>query len=102
MNNYKKEILDKICYTDLVYERINKKLNIELSKDKIEEIIFAIIKETDETEYQKTGKNIYITNNKRNVKLTINSYTNRIITADKLNKKQRTANTRYKQAGDLA
>ena len=87
MNNYKKEILDKICYTDLVYERINKKLNIELSKDKIEEMIFAIIKETDETEYQKTGKNIYITNNERNVKLTINSYTNRIITADKLNKK---------------
>lgn len=87
MNNYKKEILDKICYTDLVYGRINKKLNIELSKDKIEEMIFAIIKETDETKYQKIGKNIYITNNERNVKLTINSYTNRIITADKLNKK---------------
>jgi len=87
MNNYKKEILDKICYTDLVYERINKKLNIELSKDKIEEMIFTIIKETDETEYQKIGKNIYITNNEINVKLTINSYTNRIITADKLNKK---------------
>ena len=87
MNNYKIEILDKICYTDLVYERINKKLNIELSKDKIEEMIFAIIKETDETEYQKIGKNIYITNNEKNVRLTINSYTNRIITADKLNKK---------------
>ena len=87
MNDYKKEILDKICYTDLVYERINKKLNLELSKDKIEEIIFKIIKETDKTEFQKTGKNIYITNNERNVRLTINSYTNRIITADKLNKK---------------
>ena len=87
MNDYKKEILDKICYTDLVYERINKKLNLKLSKDKIEEIIFKIIKETDKTEFQKTGKNIYITNNERNVRLTINSYTNRIITADKLNKK---------------
>jgi FKBP-type peptidyl-prolyl cis-trans isomerase (trigger factor) len=87
MNNYKKEILDKICYTDLVYERINKKLNIELSKDKIEEMIFVIIKETNEIEYQKIGKNIYITNNERNVRLTINYYTNRIITADKLNKK---------------
>ena len=87
MNNYKKEILDKICYTELVYERINKKLNLKLSKNKIEEMIFAIIKETDETQYQKTGKNIYITNNERNVRLTINSYTNRIITADKLNKK---------------
>jgi hypothetical protein len=86
MKDYKKEILEKICYTDLVYERINKKLNIEFSKDKIEEMIFEIIKETDLAEFQKTGKNIYITNEERNVRLTINSYTNRIITADKLNK----------------
>ena len=88
MNAIKKEILEKICYTDLVYERINKKLNIELSKDKIEEMILEIIKETDKTKFQKTGKNIYITNSERNVRLTINSYTHRIITADKLNKKQ--------------
>ncbi len=94
MSNYKIEILDKICYTDLVYGRINKKLSIELSKDKIEEMIFEIIKETKESEFKKTGKNIYITNNERNVRLTINSYTNRIITADKLNKK--TTNTANK------
>ncbi len=87
MSNYKNEILDKICYTELVYGRINKKLKIELSKNKIEEMIFGIIKETDEAEFQKTGKNIYITNNEKNIMLTINSYTNRIITADKLNKK---------------
>ena len=87
MENYKKDILDKICYTELVYGRINNKLNIELSNNKIEEMIFAIINETDETEFQKTGKNIYITNNERNIRLTINSYTNRIITADKLNRK---------------
>ena len=87
MSDHKKEILEKICYTDLVYERINKKLNIQLSKDKIEEMIFEIIKETDKSEFQKTGKNIYITHNEKNVRLTINSYTNRIITADKLDKK---------------
>ena len=87
MENYKKDILDKICYTELVYGRINNKLNIELSNNKIEEMIFAIINETEETEFQKTGKNIYVTNNKRNIRLTINSYTNRIITADKLNRK---------------
>ena len=86
-NNYKKEILDKICYTELVYGRINKKLNKELSKDKIEELISAIISKTDEVDFQKTGKNIYITNSERNDRLTINSYTNRIIIADKLNKK---------------
>lgn len=87
MQNYKKEILDKICYTELVYGRINKKLKKVLSKDKIEKMISEIISETEETKFQKTGKNIYITNNERNVRLTINSYTNRIITADKLNKK---------------
>ena len=88
MSKYKKEILSKICYTELVYGRINKKLNVELSKDKIEKIISTIISETDEAEFQKTGKNIYITINERNIRLTINSYTNRIITADKLNNKR--------------
>lgn len=86
MKNYKKEILDKICYTELVYERINKKLNIVFSKDKIEEMILTIISETDETEFIKIGKNIYITNSEKNTRLTINSFTNRIITADKLSK----------------
>ena len=89
MNNYKSEILKNICYTELVYGRINKKLNIELSKEKIEEFILETISETDETKFQKTGKNIYITNKEKNIRLTINSNTNRIITADKLNKKQR-------------
>ncbi|MFN6945154.1 MAG: DUF3781 domain-containing protein [Cytophagaceae bacterium] len=86
MNNFKAEILDKFCYTDLVYERINKKLNKKLSNVKIEEMIFAIINETDDSGFVKKGKNIYITNTERNVRLTINSFTNRIITADKLNK----------------
>lgn len=84
---YKSEILDKICYTDLVYGRINKKLNKQLSKEQIEENIFTIIKETDDSGFYKKGKNIYITNDKRNVRLTINSHTNRIITADRLNMK---------------
>jgi len=89
MEDYKTEILNKICYTDLVYERINKKLNIQLSKDEIEKMIYGIIEETDKTRFQKIGKNIYITNENRNVRLTINSYTNRIITADRLNKKNK-------------
>jgi hypothetical protein len=86
MNSYKQDILAHICYTDLVYERINKKLSLNLSRDKIEKLIFEIIKQTDEAKFQKTGKNIYVTNNIRNTRLTINSYTYRIITADKLTK----------------
>lgn len=92
MTNYKKEILDKLCYTELVYGRINKKLKLDLSKDKIEKLITTIIFETDEIDFVKIGKNIYITNEKRNIMLTINSYTNRIITADKL-KKEKTTNS---------
>ena len=88
MNDYKNVILEKICYTELVYGRINKKLNIEFTKEQIEKMIFEIINETKETGFQKIGKNIYITNKEKNVRLTINSFTNRIITADKLNKKQ--------------
>jgi len=57
-------------------------------------MISTIISETDEDEFQKTGKNIYTRNTESNIKLTINSFANRIIIADKLNKK-RTANTVY-------
>ena len=86
MSDLKQTILDKVCYTELVYGRINKKLNIELSNDKIEELIFAVINETEEINFRKTGKNIYITNDERNIRLTINSVTNRVITADTLNR----------------
>ena len=87
MNYYKTEILKKICYTELVYERINKKLNKQLSKSEIEELILTIIKETGETEFEKAGKNIYVTNKENQVRLTINSNNYRIITADLLQKK---------------
>lgn len=85
MKSYKEEILNKICYTELVYGRINKKLNLDLSKQNIENLISTILSETNESEFLKKGKNIYITNNERKIRLTISSYTNRIITADKLN-----------------
>lgn len=87
MNNYKTEILKKICYTELVYERINKKLNKRLSKSEIEELIMTIIKETLETEFKKAGKNIYVTNNEKQIRLTINSNNYRLITANQLQKK---------------
>jgi len=87
MKDYKKEILGNICYTELVYDRINKKLNIDFSKEEIEKMIYDLIEETDKKKFQKKGKNIYITNECRNIRLTVNSFTNRIITADRLNKK---------------
>lgn len=82
--SYKKVILQHHSYTELVYGRIAKKLDIALSKVKIEKFIITIIRETEEENFQKKGKNIYISNQQNKVRLTINSYTNRIITADKL------------------
>ncbi len=86
MNINKQEILKNICYTELVYERINKKLNINFSKKHIEIYLFNILKETDETFFTKNGKNFYITNTKNNIRITINSNTFRVITVDKIKK----------------
>lgn len=78
----KKEILENICYTELVYGRINKKLNSKFSKKQIEEFLFNILKETGEKSFSKIGKNFYIINTKNNIKITINSNTFRVITVD--------------------
>ena len=88
----KAEILNNICYTELVYERINKKLKSQFSKEEIEKLLFAIIKETNETDFQKTGKNIYVTNIEHNIRVTINSYNYRVITADLADKISRKKN----------
>ena len=80
----KQEILENICYTELVYDRINKKLNIKFSKKQIEVYIFKILKETDEIFFTKTGKNFYIMNTENNIRITINSNTFRVITVDRI------------------
>jgi len=84
----KQYILDNICYTELVYERINKKLNLRLSKHEIEEMLNAVIRETDERYFQRKGKNIYVTSPEKNIRITINSNTYRIITVDKIPRTQ--------------
>jgi len=81
------EILSKMCYTELVYQRINKKLKTELSKLEIEKMLFDILNETQEKYFKKIGKNIYVNNSDNNIKITINSNTFRIITVDKIVKK---------------
>jgi hypothetical protein len=78
----KQEILENICYTELVYERINKKLNIKFSKKQIEVYVFKILKETDTKFFTKIGKNFYIMNTENNIRITINSNTFRVITVD--------------------
>ena len=86
MNIKKTVILNNICYTELVYGRINKKLKSNLSKSAIEKIIIDIIKETQEIFFKRFGKNIYVTNSGKNIKITINSNTYRVITVDRITK----------------
>lgn len=88
MNVNKQELLESICYTELVYERINKKLNIKFSNKQIEDYLLEILKETDIIFFTRIGKNYYVINTENNIRITINSNTFRIITVDKLNKKE--------------
>jgi hypothetical protein len=82
------EILNNICYTELVYGRINKKLNKQLSKRQIEEMLLNIIKETSEAYFQQIGKNIYVSNSEKNIRITINSNNFRVITVDVVSQNQ--------------
>jgi biotin synthase-related radical SAM superfamily protein len=84
MNIHKSQILKRLCYTELVYGRINKKLNLQLSKIEIEKLMFDTISDTAESGFVQQGKNIYVTNVERNIRITVNSHTFRIITADRI------------------
>ncbi|MGM0461594.1 MAG: DUF3781 domain-containing protein, partial [Fibrobacterota bacterium] len=79
-------IIDNICYTERVYGRIQKKLNIKSSKEEIETLILNVLKNTAPENYSQTGKNYYITNSDTKIRVTINSFTHRVITVDTLKK----------------
>lgn len=80
----KTKILSNICYTELVYGRINKKLKCELSRSEIETYLYATIQNTDCENILKQGKNYYISNKPNKVRITINSGTFRVITVDRI------------------
>ncbi len=84
MSINKTDILSKICYTELVYERVNKKLKMQFSITEIEVMLCKIIDKTEILHFNKIGKNIYVINAENQIKITINSNTHRIITVDKI------------------
>ena len=67
----KSKILDNICYTELVYGRINKKLKSTFSKKEIEKLIYKLLSETDESSFIKIGKNYYATNTDKQIRINI-------------------------------
>ena len=50
-------------------------------------MLYDILNESPEKYFEKIGKNIYVTHSEKNIKITINSNTFRIITVDKIVKK---------------
>lgn len=87
MTDSKQRIIENLCYTELVYERINKKLTTDFTKEQIELFVVEILRDTNKKFYIKTGKNYYVTNTENNIRITINSNTFRIITMDRLRNK---------------
>lgn len=78
----KNEILKNLCYTELVYARINKKLGFNLDKIAIENLILSLISDNSSVT-EKIGKNYYVKNYSENISVTINSYTYRVITVNR-------------------
>ena len=76
-------IKKSVCYTELVYQRVNKKLYDKLSISDIERMVSEILTDSATTLKQK-GKNYYITNSNYFVQLVINSRTFRLITVNRV------------------
>ena len=77
------KIKKNLCYTELVYGRIRKKLKIKLSDTDIEKMIFEIVSNKNSS-LEKREKNFYVTNKILGVEVTINSNNYRVITASKV------------------
>ncbi|MDH6365279.1 hypothetical protein M2139_002292 [Enterococcus sp. PF1-24] len=81
MTEVRATILDHLCYTELVYGRINKKLKMALNQPEIEKLMSEIFA-NPKNQIEKIGKNFYIKDLEGKIRVTINSYTYRVITAD--------------------
>jgi len=79
----REKIKTNLCYTELVYDRIRKKLNIQLDNMSIENLILDIVAD-DKSILDKRGKNFYVTNKEMGIEVTINSNNYRVITASKV------------------
>jgi hypothetical protein len=77
-----KVFLNNVCYTPLVFNRVNKKLQVNLSNEEIKTLVEPNHSVTKATTIVKNGKNYYLQNN--DIELVINSFNYRLITVNKL------------------
>ncbi len=78
-------IIENICYTELVYERVNKKMRTQMSPSEIEAWIQNVLHQSD-CVLEQRGKNFYVSCISENVILTVNSYNYRLITVNQITK----------------
>ena len=78
-----KVIQSRVCYTDLVYQRVNKKLNKDMTPAQIEALVQRVLN-NELTSILCQGKNYYIEDKIKDVVLTINRNNYRLITINKL------------------
>ena len=84
MIKVKEQILQNHCHTEVVYQRINKKLGVNFLYEEIEALIKRVASETTLNCFLKKGGNYYISSKENNSRITINSTTFRVITVDKI------------------
>jgi hypothetical protein len=58
-----------------------------MTNEQIEKLVYHTIQETQVSCFQRIGKNIYVTNAEKDMRITINSNTFRIITVDVVSNK---------------
>lgn len=76
-------IIDKICYTDLLFDRVNKKLGTQLSPEEIKKWVQLTLHRND-CIVTHQGKNYYVTCPSQQVSLTVNASNYRLITVDRI------------------
>lgn len=77
------QIKAHVCYTKLVYQRVNKKLAVNLTKAEVEALVIAVLDDVASS-VEKLGKNYYVTNSTQRVQLVINSFNYRLITVNRV------------------
>lgn len=75
-------IAARVCYTELVFARVNKKLATTLTTAEVKAMVQQILNDSS-SQLVKRGKNYYVSNKQAAVQLTINSFNYRLITASK-------------------
>ncbi len=72
-----------ICYTVLVFNRVNKKLKTNWDVLTIKHIVNDILVSND-SNYKLQGKNWYVSNKNKNIELVINKNNYRLITDNRI------------------